>query len=117
MSIKIIEKALLTEKDDKMKFKKEFEVLSMLNHPNIIFISEILESEDSFYIVMEYNKKVLSNYLNDKKRLSEDKLALLYHQIIQGLKYLHLIGITYNNMNLDNLILKKNNIIKLGDFG
>ena len=42
VSIKIIEKALLTKKEDKMKLKREFEVLSMLNHPNIIFISEIL---------------------------------------------------------------------------
>ena len=116
VSIKIIEKALLTEKDDKMKFKREFEVLSMLNHPNIIFISEILESEDSFYIVMEYNKKVLSNCLNDKKRLSEDESAFFYYQLIQGLEYIHSLGIVNNNLNIDNLILKKNNIIKLGDF-
>ena len=99
-----------------MKLKREFEVLSMLNHPNIIFISEILESEDSFYIVMEYNKKVLSNCLNDKKRLSEDESAFFYYQLIQGLEYIHSLGIVNNNLNIDNLILKKNNIIKFGDF-
>ena len=115
VSVKIIDKSLLTEKD-KIRLKREFEVSSIFNHPNVILTNEIFESEKSFYNVMEFIEKFLSNYLNSKKRLSETKSALFYFQLIQGLEYIHSKGIIHNNLNLDNLIIIQKRKLKITDF-
>ena len=115
MAIKIIKKDFLSD-IDKINIKREFNILAILNNPNVILISEIFESSDSFYIVMEYSEKILSNYLKLKKHLSEDEASIFYFQIIQGLEYIHSLDIVHMNLNLDNLILNENNILKIIDF-
>ena len=115
MAIKIIKKDFLSD-IDKINIKREFNILTILNNPNVILIAEIFESSDSFYIVMEYSEKILSNYLKLKKHLSEDEASIFYFQIIQGLEYIHSLDIVHMNLNLDNLILNENNILKIIDF-
>ena len=44
----------MTDKDDIVRLKREFDMLSKFNHPNVILVTEIFESEDSYYSVMEY---------------------------------------------------------------
>lgn len=106
----------MSDKDKKLGVKREFEILTYLNNPNVILISEIFESSDNFYVAMEYSEKILSNYIKLKKRLSENEVSIFYYQIIQGLEYIHFLGIVHMNLNLDNLILNENNILKIIDF-
>ena len=76
VAIKIIEKDRMTDKDDIIRLKREFDMLSKFNHPNVILVTEIFESMDSYYSVMEYCEKgELFNYIVDKKRLSENESA------------------------------------------
>ena len=76
VAIKVIEKDRMTDKDDAVRLKREFDMLSKFNHPNVILVTEIFESSDSYYSVMEYCEKgELFNYIVDKKRLSENESA------------------------------------------
>ena len=53
-AIKILQKNKILEKDDENRVKREFDMLSKFNHINIILVSEIFESEENYYTVMEY---------------------------------------------------------------
>ena len=72
VAIKILEKNRIKEEDDKIRLKREFEMLSQFNHPNVITVSEIFESNKEFFTVMEYCEGgELFNYIVVNKRLSE----------------------------------------------
>ena len=118
VAIKIIEKDKMTDKDDVVRLKREFDMLSKFNHPNVILVTEIFESVDSYYSVMEYCEKgELFNYIVDKKRLSENESSFFYYQIIQGLEYIHSLGIVHRDLKPENLLLSKEHLLKIIDFG
>ena len=118
VAIKVLEKERMTDKDDKIRVKREFDMLSKFNHPNVILVTEIFESIDSYYSVMEYCEGgELFNYIVDKKRLSENETSFFYFQIINGLEYIHSLGIVHRDLKPENLLLTKEHLLKIIDFG
>ena len=118
VAIKIIEKRRLKEEDDIIRLKREFEMLTQFNNPNVISVSEIFESKDAYFTVMEYcDGGELFNYIVENKILSDEKSAFFYFQIINGLEYIHSLGIVHRDLKPENLLLTSEHIIKIIDFG
>ena len=118
VAIKVLEKDRLTDKDDQIRVKREFDMLSKFNHPNVILVTEIFESLDSYYSVMEFCEGgELFNYIVDKKRLSEKETSFYYFQLINGLEYIHSLGIVHRDLKPENLLLTKEHLLKIIDFG
>ena len=118
VAIKIIEKDIIKEEDDIVRLKREFEMLSQFNHPNVITVSEIFESNDEYFTVMEYCEGgELFNYIVANKYLTEEKSAFFYYQLINGLEYIHSLGIVHRDLKPENLLLTKDHILKIIDFG
>ena len=118
VAIKIINKKKLIEKNDQIHLKREIDLLQKLNHTNIISVYEIFENNDNYYIIMEYcSKGELFNYIVSKKRLNEAEAAYFFYQLINGLEYIHSIGISHRDIKPENLLLTNNYILKIIDFG
>ena len=118
VAIKIIEKSKMTEKDDLVRLEREFEMLAQFNHPNLIMVSEIFESDNNYYTVMDYCEEgELFNYIVKNKYLSEEESAFFYYQLINGLEYIHSLGIVHRDLKPENLLLTKDHILKIIDFG
>ena len=118
VAIKILEKDRMKDKDDQIRVKREFDMLSKFNHPNVILVNEIFESLDSYYSVMDFCEGgELFNYIVDKKRLSENESSFFYFQIINGLEYIHSLGIVHRDLKPENLLLTKDHLLKIIDFG
>ena len=118
VAIKILEKDRILEKDDEIRVKREFDMLALFNHPNVILVAEIFESSDSFYSVMEYCEGgELFNFIVKNRRLSEEEAAFFYYQLINGLEYIHSLGIVHRDLKPENLLLTKDHLLKIIDFG
>ena len=116
-AIKIINKDQIKIKM-KNKIFRENEVITKFNHINVIFVFEIIEDPENYYIIMEYCKKgELFDYIVDKERLTEDEAAIFFYQLINGVEYIHSKGIAHRDLKPENLLLTKDKTLKIIDFG
>ena len=117
-AIKVLEKSRMSGKDDQIRVKREFDMLSKFNHPNVILVTEIFENINSYFSVMEFCEGgELFNYIVKKKRLSENESSFFYFQLINGLEYIHSLGIVHRDLKPENLLLTKEYLLKIIDFG
>ena len=118
VAIKIIEKKRLEEEDDIIRLKREFEMLTKFNNPNVISVTEIFESNNAYFTVMEFCEGgELFNYIVENRILSDEKAAFFYFQLINGLEYIHSLGIVHRDLKPENLLLTSDHILKIIDFG
>ena len=118
VAIKILEKEKIVELDDKIRVKREFDMLAKLNHPNVILVAEIFESQNNYYSVMEFCEGgELFNYIVKNRRLDNNESAFFYYQLINGLEYIHSLGIVHRDLKPENLLLTRDHILKIIDFG
>ena len=75
-AIKILDKEKLKTQTKSTLFN-EIEIISRLNHKNIIHVEKILDDEKNFYIIMEYCEKgELFDYIVNKERLNPAEASL-----------------------------------------
>jgi len=117
VAIKILNKYKILSKDDKMRVKRELTFLKMVHHINIINSKKILEDSEKIYIIMEYCEKgELYDLIFDVICLEEDEAAYYYYQLINGLENIHRHGMVHRDLKLENILIDKNNILKIIDF-
>lgn len=94
----------------------------MCQHPNIIKLKDLFESCEYYYLVLEYMPgKDLFEYIAKRDySLPEEVAKQIIFQIMQGVRYLHNLGIVHRDLKLENIMmshLKDNAVPKIVDFG
>ena len=116
-AIKILNKEKL-KAQTKTSSINEIEILSKLNHPNIIHVEKILEDEINYYIIMEYcSDGELFDYIVKLEKLDEIEAATFFYQLIIGVEYIHKQNLAHRDLKPENLLLTKNHLLKIIDFG
>ncbi|KAG1176495.1 hypothetical protein G6F70_003431 [Rhizopus microsporus] len=105
-----------TEKEYIKKLTAEFCIGSTLHHPNIIQTLDMIQQNDQFYEIMEYAPNDLFNIVMSGM-MSTLEIACCWKQLLNGLFYLHSMGIAHRDIKLDNLVLDHMGILKIIDFG
>jgi serine/threonine protein kinase/Tfp pilus assembly protein PilF len=99
------------------RFKQEARAASALNHPNIITIYEIGESNNRWFIATEYIKGQTLREVLKNSPLSINKVIEIVQQICQALIAAHSAGIIHRDIKPENIMLRDDGLVKVLDFG
>ena len=101
------------------KFKKEARRLRGLDNPHIVKVYDLFEENGTAYYVMDYvDGENLSTRLARTNTSLPEKTVLNYlNQILDGLQAIHNAGMLHLDIKPANIMVEKNDVVKLIDFG
>ena len=102
----------------KEKFFREAESAGTLSHPNIVTIYDAGDDQNLAYIAMEYLEgEDLEKYTRKENLLPVPKVIDYVASISEALDYAHQKGIVHRDIKPANIMLLKNGVVKITDFG
>uniref|UniRef100_A0AAQ4S128 MAP/microtubule affinity-regulating kinase 3 n=1 Tax=Gasterosteus aculeatus aculeatus TaxID=481459 RepID=A0AAQ4S128_GASAC len=117
VAIKIIDKTQLNP-TSLQKLFREVRIMKTLNHPNIVQLFEVIETEKTLYLIMEYaSGGEVFDYLVAHGRMKEKEARAKFRQIVSAVHYCHLKNIVHRDLKAENLLLDADANIKIADFG
>ncbi|XP_072539053.1 MAP/microtubule affinity-regulating kinase 3 isoform X10 [Salminus brasiliensis] len=117
VAIKIIDKTQLNP-TSLQKLFREVRIMKILNHPNIVKLFEVIETEKTLYLVMEYaSGGEVFDYLVAHGRMKEKEARAKFRQIVSAVQYCHQKHIVHRDLKAENLLLDADMNIKIADFG
>ena len=111
---------LLTQaqnQDFLIRFEQEAHTASALNHPNIITIFDIGQTDNYQFIATEFiNGKTLRQLIKEKSLKIGDAVEIAM-QICSALVAAHSAGIVHRDIKPENIMVRGDGIVKILDFG
>ncbi|XP_065068369.1 MAP/microtubule affinity-regulating kinase 3-like isoform X3 [Rhopilema esculentum] len=117
VAIKIIDKTQLNP-TSLQKLFREVSIMKFLDHPNIVKLYEVIETEKTLYLVMEYaSGGEVFDYLVAHGRMKEKEARAKFRQIVSAVQYCHQKHVIHRDLKAENLLLDADMNIKIADFG
>ncbi|KAF5895635.1 serine/threonine-protein kinase MARK1-like isoform X2, partial [Clarias magur] len=117
VAVKIIDKTQLNP-TSLQKLFREVRIMKILNHPNIVKLFEVIETEKTLYLIMEYaSGGEVFDYLVAHGRMKEKEARAKFRQIVSAVQYCHQKRIVHRDLKAENLLLDADMNIKIADFG
>lgn len=118
VAIKVLRENLAEDAELKSRFQTEAQAVAMLSHPNIVSVYDVSHSDDLEYIVMELLEGVtLKQYMAEKGTLGWQETLFFATQICKALQHAHAHGIVHRDIKPQNIMIDKDGVIKVADFG
>ena len=118
VAIKIIKDSTSMDPLNIARFQREARASAALKHKNIIEIYDVDEYHGKPYMVMEYvNGKSLKDVLKTRGNLTQTEAIDIVNQLSDALLHAHQHGIIHRDVKPQNVMIKNDGSIKLGDFG
>ncbi|KAH0793217.1 CAMK family protein kinase [Histomonas meleagridis] len=115
---KVIEKKRLRQKKLEAKFECEISVHQQMHHPSIVGLVDILSDEFYYYVFLEFCPGgELFQHIVDNKRLDDQQARPILKQILQGVSYIHAMGVSHRDLKPENILLDNVGHVKISDFG
>ena len=104
-----------------VNMEREIQILSQLNHPDVVQMYSVYRIPSQMYIVLEYLRGgELLKAVCQRQRYTEDDARALLRPILEGVRYLHSRDVIHRDIKPENLILSDKSlgsVIKIVDFG
>jgi serine/threonine protein kinase/Tol biopolymer transport system component len=118
VAIKVLPAETANHPDRRQRFEQEARAASALNHPNILTVYEVGETDGTTYIAMELvDGKTLRELLASGEPLPTKRLLDVAVQTAEGLAKAHSAGIVHRDLKPENLMISKDGYVKILDFG
>ena len=115
VAIKTIKKSKIETEADLIRIRREIQIMSSVQHPNIIHIYEVFENKEKMVLVMEIAAGgELYDFLSERKCLEENEARRIFRQIATAVYYCHKHNICHRDLKLENILLDENGCAKVG---
>jgi fused-like protein len=116
VAIKFIMKLGKSERELR-SLRQEIEILSRLEHPNIVRVLGDFETPSELGVVTEFAQGELFEVLEDDGSLPEAEVVSIARQLVSALSYLHSRHVIHRDMKPQNILIGDERLVKLCDFG
>jgi serine/threonine-protein kinase len=119
VAIKVLHQHLATEAESKARLEREAQAVAKLRHENILEIFDYSGNDSaSSYIVTEFIDGItLKQFLASRPLEHPEVAALIAAEIGGALAHAHALGIIHRDVKPENVMIRKDGLLKLMDFG
>jgi len=119
VAVKALFKSRSADDYIKTKFKQEANIYLDLEHPNIVKLTDFIETKDTYYIVMEYvDGKNLDEYIGTVTGpIVGENLLIIFRQILRGVAHAHHQNFNHLDIKPSNIMVNSKKEVKVLDFG
>lgn len=119
VAIKLIKRDTVGSNPSRLsKIRREVTILRGVQHPNIVRLIDMIETDRYIGIILEYaSGGELFDYILNHRYLKDNSARRLFSQLVSGVGYLHKKGIVHRDLKLENLLLDRHRNIIITDFG
>jgi len=120
VALKIMFKSELVKDHMEHQVRREIEIQTHLDHPNILKLLTYFWDEKKIYLILEFAQEgELFRVLNSQphKRFDEPTAAYYLRQVAEALRYCHSQSVIHRDIKPENLLLFSRHVVKLADFG
>ncbi|MEP3477794.1 MAG: protein kinase [Fuerstiella sp.] len=118
VALKVIHPEWVTKHEAIDRFRREMKSAASLDHPNIVTAHDAEQADDLHFLVMEYVDGIdLAKTVRQNGPLPVGQARELIRQVAEGLQHAHERGMVHRDIKPHNLIVTKDNVVKILDFG
>ncbi|KNC73894.1 CAMK/CAMKL protein kinase, partial [Sphaeroforma arctica JP610] len=97
---------------------REVRLLQSLEHPNIIRLYQVVETEYEYYIITEFAPGgEIIDYIAKKEHLTEKEARRFFRELVSAIDHCHLSGVLHRDLKLENILLSAEKHVLVTDFG
>src|SRR5512146_91327 len=117
VAIKILPADVAGDPARRERFEQEARALGALNHPNIVAVYDIGQSDGQVYIVSELVEGDSLRAAIERGPIAGRKLLDIATQTAEGIAAAHALGIVHRDLKPENIMLARDGRVKVLDFG
>ncbi len=117
VALKILHSFFASDDARLRRFQREARAASALNHPNILTIHDVGESEGVHFIATEFIDGQTLRELIPPEGLSLEETLAIITQVASALEAAHAAGIIHRDIKPENIMRRADRIVKILDFG
>jgi serine/threonine-protein kinase len=119
VAIKVLHPHLAAIEESRLRLQREAQAVAKLHHENIleIFAYSGLESPESYIVTEFIHGQTLKDFLKDHTIPLPEIAAMMVHEICRALEHAHSFGIIHRDVKPENIMIRKDGLLKLTDFG